>query len=222
MPAARADVLPPTPGNDQDLRSSTALAKELPEAPASAAPKFGFSLGLGLFGATGNRGLLLQEANPMYDLAFYYRLTPQLSIDVEGSTVDDAYDTTVDNGGHVTVNFKHLEFGVRYYGDLHSLLPRIVPGFISPFAALGAGVYSMSKTSFEQNSSTPAETQLGMTVGAGLRFEVVQRLLSLELLGRWNSVSFSDTYTVAFLNSNNVPDQTGQFVSWNANLLVTF
>jgi opacity protein-like surface antigen len=219
---ARADM--PAETSTAPVASDSQSAQQAPKdlETSSVPSRFGFSLGLGSLSATGNRGLMWQSSNPMYDIAAYYWLTSQIAVDVEGSTVNDSYVTSTDNGGNVNVNVKHLEFGLRYYGDLHSVLARVFSGFVSPFATLGLGVFSMTKTSFIQSTSEPADNQIGMTLGAGLRFELAPKTLFLELMGRWNSVTFSDTYTPQFQASNNVPDQTGQFISWNANVLVKF
>ena len=190
--------------------------------PAAEFPRFGFSLGLGALNATGNRGALWTSSNPMYDLAFYYWLTPELTIDLEGFTASNSFETSGSNGGRVKVDVKHVEFGTRYYGDLHALLSRVTPGFISPFAAVGMGLYSMTQASLFQAASEPADTQLGMALGAGLKFDIAPRTLALELLGRWNSVTFKDTYSSQFQASNGLADLTGQLVSWNANVLVSF
>jgi opacity protein-like surface antigen len=156
----------------------------------------------------------------MYDLAAYYWLTPQLALAIEGFTVNNAIETSASNGGHIDVNVKHAEFATRYYGDLHALLSRVHPGFIRPFGTIGAGLYSMTQTSFTAGVAYGADTHLGMSLGAGLAFEIAPKLLSLELLGRWNSVTFNDTHREYFWASNGVPDLTGELVSWNANIHV--
>lgn len=199
-----------------DADSSTVQSGAITDGLAHQQARFGFSLGMGELAATGNRGLVWQASSPMYDLALYYWLTPELAIDIEGFSANASEGAGSQLG--TSINVKHLEFATRYYFDVHQLLSRIAPGFISPFATVGAGVYSMS---FWQNGTQPADTELGMTLGGGLRFEVVPRTLSLELLGRWNSVTFQDTYSQAY-QTQGAPDLTGQFVSWNANAVVSF
>ena len=191
-------------------------------APASEtqASKFGLSLGMGVLLATGNRGALWQPAEPTYDLTVLYWLTNQLAIGIEGSDATDSYRTNGVSGGQINVGITHLEFNARVYGNLHTLVPSI--GFISPFLTVGGGAFLESQTAVTGGLLAPQDLEMGMTLGAGLRFTIIPQSVSFEALGRWDSVSFKDSYTNQFQASNGLPNLYGQFFSVNGNLVIAF
>ncbi len=181
----------------------------------TSASKFGVSLGMGAIAATGNRGHLWEVATPMYDLTVQYSLAPQVSLHAEASQGGYFYYGGNSNG-RVDGRLRSLEVGTRIYGDLSSILPRL--DFMSPFVTVGAALFSKTETTGEAASAT--DNQLGMNLGAGLKFSILPRNVAFEILGRWNSVNFADTGSSNFA-SNGLRDLSGQIFSWNGNLLIT-
>jgi hypothetical protein len=199
-----------------------ALVAQVSESMSSDASfsRFGVSLGMGALTATGNRGVVWNTLNPIYDLTLLYWLTPHVALDIEGFYARPSTNYwATDAGGAIDTGIKHIEFGTRLYGDLRSIAPRL--GFISPFFTLGAGIYSKSDESWSDSTVSSTDNELGMSVGAGVRLQVIPKSIAFEFLGRWNSVNFRDNDSMAFFNSG-IPDLSGQIFTWNGNLVVTF
>jgi hypothetical protein len=140
-----------------------------------------------------------------------------LALGLEGSQAAVSYSAA---GSRVNVGISHVELNARVYANLHSLAPAI--GFISPFLAVGGGAFLESSSAPEGGLVAPQDLELGMSVAAGLKFTVVPQSVAFELLGRWDSVTFKDTYTTAFQTSNGLGNLAGQIFELNGSLSVLF
>jgi hypothetical protein len=146
-----------------------------------------------------------------------YWLTQHLALGLEASQATDSYG--VAGGSRVNVGIAHVEFNARVYASLHSIAPAI--SFISPFLTVGGGVYLESPSAPDGGLVAAQDLEPGMSVGAGLKFTVIPQSVAFEVLGRWDSVSFKDTYSpqAQALGFSNL---TGQLFSLNGSLSVLF
>ena len=181
---------------------------------------FGASLGMGFEGVTGNRGLLYQGGFPMIDFKLHYWFDFNFAIDMGIFYAKHFYDTSTANGGHVDVNLLHIGIDVKYYFDTKNLSSAI--SFANPFLMAGFGSFTQTKSSFAQSNTEPPDTGVGMSVGGGLEFTVSPKKTYLQLEARYHIVTFKDTYDESFSTSNNVPDLTGAFYTFNVNVLFTW
>lgn len=181
---------------------------------------FGVSLGLGFEGVTGNRGVLYQGGFPMVDGKLHYWFDFNFAIDMDFYFASHFYETSTDNGGHVDVSLIHVGLDVKYYFDTKNLSSAI--SFANPYILAGFGAYSQTKSSFVQSTTEPADTSIGMGLGGGLEFTLAPKKCYLEFEGKYHIVTFQDTFSTSFQSSNNIPDLTGGFYTFTANILFTW
>jgi opacity protein-like surface antigen len=175
--------------------------------------RFAVALGMGGQTVTGNRGLVWKQTSPDYEFKALDYLTSQIAVDLRVSSLTEM--NQAEPGFQLNTSLVRVGLDFIYYGDLHSVAPAL--SFMSPFASIGGGIYYKSDSA--NNSATTSESPFGMSLGAGLKFELTHRI-SLELAERWDSVKFNDTYTTLY-TADGVPDLTGQFFNTSASIVVS-
>jgi hypothetical protein len=185
--------------------------------PESAAQHFGLNLGMGVLLASGYRGQLWQPAQPTYDLTALYWITNHLALGLELSQASDSYTPT--GGNRVNVGISHVELNARVYANLRSVAPAL--GFVSPFLAVGGGAYLETQSAPDGGLVAAQDLEPGMSVSAGLKFNIIPQSVAFELAGRWDSVTFKDSYSQQFA-SQGIPSLSGQLFGMSGSLSVLF
>ncbi len=180
---------------------------------------FGVSLGLGVEGLTGNRGLLWNGGFPMLDFKVHYWFDFNFAIDIGIFTVTHYYETTEDLGGHVDVPLFHIGADLKYYFDTKNLSAAL--SFANPYVLVGVGNFSKAENSYSKGTSV-TDSGFGMSAGGGLEFVLKARKTYLEIEGKAHLVSFKDTHATTFQTSNGIDDLTGILYTVSANLLFTW
>lgn len=179
---------------------------------------FGFSLGVGYEGVTGNRGLLYQGGFPVLDFKLHYWFDFNLALDLDVYTANHSF-STADRGG-IEVNLLRFGIDLKYYIDTRNLSSQISAA--SPYLLVGIG--PMTKTENYSNQSLtapPSETSFALCAGGGLEFTISPRRSFFELEGKVQYARYVDTATQVYSNLG-IDDLTGLFYTVTGNILFTW
>lgn len=179
---------------------------------------FGISLGLGVEGATGNRGGLWQGGFPLIDFKLHYWFDFNLAMDMGFYVVPHFYETNVGGLGHVDVNMSRLGVDLKYYFDTKNLTSTI--SFSNPFILMGVGSYSKTENSVLAPGPN-SDSGVGIGFGGGLEFAIKPRSAYFQVEGKVHIVKFKDTFTQTFASSG-IADLTGLFYTVTGNILFTW
>lgn len=181
---------------------------------------FGVSLGVGIEGVTGNRGLLWGSGFPMLDFKVHYWFDFNNALDLGFFNVKHMYEVDTALGGQYDVTMFRFGVDVKHYFDTKDLSAAI--SFANPYVLLGAG--SFTKTEVPDSAGTAAtdtDSAFGLSVGGGLEFVITPRKSYFELEGKLHTVTFKDTYSSMY-NSYTGGDLSGYFYTVTANVLFTW
>lgn len=175
---------------------------------------FGVSLGIGLEGATGNRGLLWRGGFPLIDVRLHYWFDFNFALQLGFSTVQHNFDT-FNTGNVVTVSMSRLGVDLKYYFETKNLSSAVT--FAGPYVVLGGGSYQKS----ENNSGTEGtddDAAFGINAGAGLEFLISHKKAYFDLQAKLHSVNFEDRFDGSF-RSAGINDLTGLFYTFTGSVL---
>jgi hypothetical protein len=179
---------------------------------------FGASIGAGVGGALGNRGLLWQGGFPSVDLKIHYWFDFNLAMDLGFNQASFFYERlTLSERVDIRTNF----FGasVKYYIPTQDLSSAI--GFAGPYFLIGVASYTKDEVS-SLNQGTTSDSQFGFNAGAGLEFVLSHRKVYLSLEGRAHSVPYLDSTSKDFITSNGITDLSGLIWNTSVGLLFTW
>ncbi len=181
---------------------------------------FAVQLGLGMSGATGNRGRLWEGGFPMIDFRTVYWFTFNFALDLDLTSMKHGYSVP-ELGGHTDVSLLVLGANLRYYLDTRDASAPIA--FANPFLQLGIGSYTLTQTTPSENT-TDRDTSFGISAGAGLEFAIKPKSTYLSVDARIHSVTFNDTHSTSYnvAGAGYLPDLTGLFYTFGANLMFTW
>lgn len=177
---------------------------------------FGVSLGAGLEGVSGNRGLLWQGGFPAIDLKVHYWFDFNFALTLGMYTANHAYDYS---GGHVNVNMFRLGVDLKYYFETRNLSAAI--SFANPHVIGGFGNFSKTETNTTAETSA-ADSSTGVSVGAGLEFALKPRKVYFTLESKLHFVNFKDTFSTQFADQPGIPNLEGFFYTIMGNFLFTW
>ncbi|MBI3534677.1 MAG: hypothetical protein HY072_04240 [Deltaproteobacteria bacterium] len=181
---------------------------------------FGVSLGSGIEGVTGNRGLLWQKGSPMIDFRIHYWFDFNLALDLGLFSVPHFYEfKRGSSDDHVDVNIIFVGVTVKYYFDVQNLSAALT--FANPFLTIGGGIFYKTENSRLLGTSDTDNT-MGLNIGGGLEFPIKAKKIFFTLESRFYTSNFSDTFTGDFMPSLGIPNLTGNFYTLTANLLFTW
>ncbi len=179
---------------------------------------FGVSIGSGFSGVTGNRGALYQGGAPLYDFKIHYWFDFNFALQFGFSSATHFLESS--SLGHVDVTLVRAGADFKYYLPTKDLSAAV--SFSNPYLLLGA--LNVTKTdSNAQEGTVENDAGLGFTAGAGLEFVVSPGKTYFTLEGKYQLVTFKDTFTTEFRSdSTPVADLTGDFFLVTASLLFTW
>ncbi len=156
---------------------------------------FGFGFGLGLSGATGERGRLYEGGFPSLNVRTQYWFGFDLAIQLELLTMKHSYTVAPAKGGTFAMNMAMLGVQFKYYLDVKNLTAALT--FANPNLNLGVGSYTKSDVPSE--TDTPEkETSFGLNFGLGLEFPVINKKTYFTFDSRFHIVTFKDSNSVDF------------------------
>jgi hypothetical protein len=177
---------------------------------------FGVSLGGGMAGALGNRGLLWQGGFPSIDLKVHYWFDFNLALDL-GFNQSSFFYEILSRGERVDIKQSSFGASVKYYIPTQNLSSAI--GFASPYLVLGIASYT--KQDFSQKTeATTEDSQAGVNAGAGLEFVISHRKTYLTVEGRLHSIPYLDSNSTDFATTNAIDDLAG--LHWNTSVSILF
>ncbi len=181
---------------------------------------FGVSLGTGLEGVTGNRGLLWQKGFPIIDFRIHYWFDFNLAFDLGLFSASHFYEfKSVEGDDHRDVNMVFVGMAVKYYFDVQNLSAAIT--FANPYLTIGGGIFY--KTENSRLTGIPSsDNALGLNIGGGLEFPIKPRKIFFSIEGRFYTANFSDTFSGDFQPSLGIPNLTGNFFTLTGNFLFTW
>jgi len=175
---------------------------------------FGFSLGTGFYGVTGNRGLLWEGGFPMTNLKVHYWFDFELGLDLGFHTSPHSYES---GGSIFNVSVISFNVNLKYYFNTKDVTAPIT--FASPYLILGGGGYFKSEAS-ENSETVDSDSNFGINAGFALEFPIVYKKSYFTLEGKVHFVTFADTFVSDFQPT--IPDLTGMFYSLSANVMFTW
>jgi hypothetical protein len=186
---------------------------------------FGLSLGTGIEGATGNRGVLWQGGFPVIDLRVHYWFDFNFALSLGFHLAPHFYEhegiaAAGETIGASTVSFTRVGVDVRYYFDMKDVTAAIA--FANPYIQAGVGSYS--KTETNAASGLPGtDAAFGLAVGGGLEFVLLPRKTYFQIDGKLHMVSFQDVDTTRFdIGPNALSDLSGFFYTITGSLMFTW
>lgn len=178
------------------------------------------SVGGGAEGVLGNRGKLWTGGVPLIQAELQYWFDFHLAIALGFYTVQQAYDTTINNLGHVDVTMNHLGLDLKYYLDTRDLSAPIT--FANPYLIFGAGAFNKIETSNQLGTATSNnDTEFGLSGGLGFEFTIVPGKSYFDVESQFHYVTFTDTYSSEFAAAG-IPDLTGLFWTLTGSVLFTW
>lgn len=178
------------------------------------------SVGGGAEGVLGNRGKLWTGGTPLIQVGLQYWFDFHMALSLGFYTVQQAYDTTINNLGHVDVTMNHLGVDFKYYFDTRDLSAPI--SFANPYVILGAGAYNKIESSNQLGTGVSNnDTEFGLSGGVGLEFAIIPDKTYFDVEGKFHWVTFTDTYSSEFAPAG-IPDLTGLFWTLTGSVLFTW
>lgn len=177
---------------------------------------FGVSIGAGIHGATGNRGLLWKGGFPVVNVRLHYWFSFYFALQMGFTTVSHNYLNERDQ--NVDVNMVHMGVALKYYLPTQDLSAAVT--FASPFLLIGAGSYKKSET-IEFQDKSDEDAVFGFAAGAGVEFPIEQKSIYFVLEGQMHFPSFKDRLNSSFADDG-IPDLTGAFYQVTGNFLFTW
>jgi hypothetical protein len=177
---------------------------------------FGVSVGTGLSGVTGNRGLLWQGGTPMVDLKLHSWLDFNFALALGLNSVRHFYEVS---SQRTDISLTRVGVDLKYYFSTQNLSAPLA--FSNPY--LLAGVSSLTKTETNLSDETVTdETTYALGAGFGFEFALSPRKAYFTLEWRANFANFRDTNSSKFLNTNGIPDLAGFFYTTVGSFLFTW
>lgn len=179
---------------------------------------FGVSFGVGIHGATGNRGLLWEGGFPLITLKIHYWFDFHFALQLEFYNASHFHDFT--SSGSVTdVTMSRLGADLKYYFDTKDLSAALT--FASPFLLVGGGAYTKSESASDITTATM--NSFGFSAGAGLEFVLSHKKSYFVVEGKLNIVNFEDRFNTTYSSADGgIPDLTGMFYCFTGSFLFTF
>ncbi len=184
---------------------------------------FGFSLGGGYQGATGNRGALWQGGFPVIDFRMHYWFDFNFALSLGFHLAPHFYEAAgiaapAETIGSSTVNFSRVGVDIRYYFDVKDVTAAIA--FMNPYIQVGLGSYSKTETNVA--SGLPSnDNAFGLGTGGGLEFVLSPRKSFLQIDGKLHMVSFIDVDTTRF-TGDGLDDLSGYFYTITTSIMFTW
>lgn len=181
---------------------------------------FGFSVGLGMQTADGNRGTLWQGGLPAYSFRLHYWFDFNLSLDLGVFVTSHYYERDVLTRGLIDVNYQATSVSIRYNFDTRNLSAPIT--FANPFVSIAVGSYKKTEINRDTGDSEP-DTSVGVGLGGGFEFVMSPKKLYFNLEAKMHIITFTDTHTSEYQRSQmQLNDLTGNFYSLVGSLLFTW
>lgn len=176
---------------------------------------FGVGLGIGMQGATGNRGLLYEGGFPLFELKLHYWFDFNFALQLAYSSVQHQYNAP-DRGGVYDVTLSRLGADMKYYFDTTDLSAAI--SFANPNIVAGVGRYG--KIDFnEARDIRDTDSSVGFNLGVGFEFTLKPKKSYVYLESKVHTVRFRDTLSSDFEGLN---DLKGYFYTFTAGFLFTW
>ncbi len=176
---------------------------------------FGLSMGSGLMGATGNRGVVYQGGFPALDLKVHYWFDFNSALDF-GFNQTSFYYVGGKSNGRTDVNIFNLFIDFKYYFTTTNISAGV--SFANPYVLLGFGSYTKRELNAANLVYDQADTQISPAVGGGLEFALKQKKLYLAFETKFSFPRFKD-YLSSNFGSNGVADLSGFFYTLGGTLL---
>lgn len=180
---------------------------------------FGVSIGMGMEGATGNRGALWEGGFPAFELQLHYWFDFNFAIDMGFYTAKHTFVRATSQGGNFDANMLHLGIHLRYYFETQDSAAAI--SFANPYILLGGGSYNKCERG-ELSTEATCDSSFGFALGAGLEFTLKPKRVALGFEGRAHLVNFSDTNTSGYMADRGFSDMGGAFYTFMARILFTW
>ncbi len=179
---------------------------------------FGVSLGFGLSGATGNRGLVYQGGFPTVDLRVHYWFDFNFALNLQLTNATFNYDNSsggAGSSGTTDVNIFYLGLDLKYYFNTKDLSAALT--FASPYLALGVGQFTKTEGAID-DPEPDTDQKIGFNVGAGLEFLLSPRTSFFYVEFKMQLVSFADRFSGDFETNFGAADLTGLFYTASAGI----
>ncbi len=177
---------------------------------------FGASLGVGVSGATGNRGKLWSGGFPAISVKLHYWFDFHFALDIEFASSSHSFTDT--NSSTTDVGLTVLATHLKYYIDTTNLSAALT--FASPYLLLGGGAFTKSETNASSNQ-TDTDGKFGVTLGVGLEFVINPKKVYFDLESKFSFVNFTDRNSTDFAGSG-ISDLTGTLYVITGNILFTW
>lgn len=177
---------------------------------------FGVSVGSGIHGVTGDRGIIWQGGFPMLDFRLHVWLTLGLAVQLQIAYAPYSYQ---DSSTRVDVSLYRMGADLKYYFDLANLSSALT--FANPYIFAGGGVFTKNQANISNTAQQDSENAPGLSFGAGLEFPIKDRKVYANLEMGFHAVTFSDRFSTRF-RSQGAASQKGLFYSTAVSLLFTW
>lgn len=180
---------------------------------------FGFSVGAGMNGVTGNRSLLWEGGFPLISIKVHYWFDFQFALDIEFMTVSHNY-TGADGTTNVDVSFTRFGVDFKYYINTQNLSDAVT--FASPYIIFGGGVYTKSELEAIDPDNPDTDSKFGVNVGLGLEFPISHKKTYFALEAKFAFVSFTDRAGDEASRARNIENLEGLFYQITGNFMFTW
>jgi hypothetical protein len=149
---------------------------------------FGFGMGIGASGATGNRGKLWKGGFPLIDVRTQYFFDFNVAMGISFTSFKHNYEADSD---HYEAAIALLGLDFKYYFDTKDLSAPI--SFANPYIVGGMGSYSEALEASTNSEGAEKDSSFGINAGLGLEFAIKPKKSYFTFEGRFHSVRFKDT-----------------------------
>ena len=153
---------------------------------------FGFGVGVGFSGATGNRGKLYQGGFPLINVRTQYFFDFNLALGLDLTSIKHSYEVSAARGAHHDVSIATIGVDLKYYFETKDLAATL--SFANPYIVGGVASYTQADVStLEGSASAEKDSSFGLNAGFGLEFAISPRNAYFTIEGRLHQVKFKDT-----------------------------